>query len=130
MIQDKDISHSQRLYTFPFRSTWIPLRVVRSCYLIIGFLWSVLWIIVCPLFLFFWSLHCQFFFDLRLLITPLVSSNFSLKCYHTFICPLQHQIKPRHDITEMLFKVALNTIANLKSNVLPLYLPMTFKRSH
>ena len=78
---------------------------------------------------FFWSLHCQVFFDLRLLNTPFVSSNISLKCYNTFRCPLQHKIKPRHDITEVLFKVALNTKTNIKSNVLPLplYLPMTFK---
>ena len=29
------------------------------------------------LYFFFWSLCCQFFFDIRILITPLISSNFS-----------------------------------------------------
>jgi hypothetical protein len=30
---------------------------------------------------FFWPLCCLFFFDLWILITPLVSSNFSIKCF-------------------------------------------------
>ena len=37
----------------------------------------VLSIVVCPFVLFFWPLCCLFFFDIRILITPLVSSNSS-----------------------------------------------------
>jgi hypothetical protein len=37
----------------------------------------VLQIVVCPFVLFFCPLSCLFFFDLRILITPLVSSNSS-----------------------------------------------------
>jgi hypothetical protein len=38
---------------------------------------SVFKIVVCPLSFFFWSLRCLFFFDLRIMTTPLVSSNSS-----------------------------------------------------
>ena len=37
----------------------------------------VLQIVVCPLFIFLWPLYCLFFFNIRILITPLVSSNSS-----------------------------------------------------
>jgi hypothetical protein len=36
-------------------------------------------VLVCLLYLFFWPLFCLFFFDIRILIIPLVSSNSS---YH------------------------------------------------
>lgn len=40
-------------------------------------MWSALWIVVCLLPFFFWLLCCVTFFDLRILITPLISSNSS-----------------------------------------------------
>ena len=48
-----------------------------SCYSILSFMCSVLQIVTCPFVLFFWLLRCLSFFDLRILITPLVSSNSS-----------------------------------------------------
>ena len=51
---------------------------------IFSFLFSFLYIIVCHFVLFLWPLYCLSFFDLRLLITPLVSSTFQ----HTW--PLGH----------------------------------------
>ena len=36
-----------------------------------------LWIVFVLLYFFFWSLGCLFFLDMRILITPLVSSNSS-----------------------------------------------------
>jgi len=38
------------------------------------------WSLFVPLYCFFWPLRCLFFFDIRILIAPLVSSNSSLKC--------------------------------------------------
>ena len=65
-----------------FRSTWVhPRFLVGSCCLIFSFLCSVLLIIVCT-FVPFWPLYCLFFFDLRIMIIPLVSSSFS---YHRFV---------------------------------------------
>jgi hypothetical protein len=55
-----------------------------SCYLIFSFMcifWRSLFVL---LYFFFWSLCCLFFFDLRNLITPLVSSNSS----YNQTCPL------------------------------------------
>jgi hypothetical protein len=47
----------------------LPLRYSLTFY-------NVLYIVVCPSVL-FWALHCLSFFDLRLLVIPLASSNFS-----------------------------------------------------
>jgi len=38
------------------------------------------------LYLFFWPLCCLFFFDIRILITPLVSSNSSYPLIYMDIC--------------------------------------------
>jgi hypothetical protein len=54
-----------------------PPRVLDVLVWIFGFLWSVLWIIVYHFVLFLWQLYCLPFADLRILITSLVSSNFS-----------------------------------------------------
>jgi hypothetical protein len=53
------------------------------------FFWLLCWLslswLLCCLFFFFWPLCCLFFFYLRILITPLVSSNSSFDClYLTF----------------------------------------------
>jgi hypothetical protein len=62
----------------PFRNTRIrPWFFVISCYSIFSFICMFsksLFVLLC---FFFWPLCCLFFFDLRLLITPLVSSNSS-----------------------------------------------------
>jgi hypothetical protein len=67
----------------PFRSTWIHPRFS------VGFLYSI-FSVMCMfcrslfvlLYSFFWPLCCLFFFDLRILITPLVSSNSSYRDGH------------------------------------------------
>ena len=48
-----------------------------------GFLSYVLQIVVCPFVLFFWPLCCMSFFNVRLMITPLVSSIVSYTCGQT-----------------------------------------------
>ena len=48
-----------------------------SCYLIFSFICMFCRSLFVLLSFFFWPLSCLFFFDLRILITPLVSSNFS-----------------------------------------------------
>jgi hypothetical protein len=49
---------------------------------------NILWIVVCPFVFFLWPLCCLSFFDLRILITPLVSSNSSCQHYrvNNFCC--------------------------------------------
>ena len=62
----------------PFRSTWIHTGFSRgSCCSIFSVLCSILYIIDCPFVLFLWTLHSLSFLDLLLLITNLLSSNFS-----------------------------------------------------
>ena len=61
----------------PLDSTWVhPSLFVR--FVLFYLLFSVYWFVDRCLSFFFWPLHCLSF-DLRLLITPLVSSNFSYK---------------------------------------------------
>ena len=60
----------------PFRSTWVPsvvngVRVTRS--LVFSVMFCILLLVL--LSFFFWLLCCLSFFELRLLINPLVSSN-------------------------------------------------------
>jgi len=64
----------QQLLTLPDFS---GVRVARS----LGF-----YLVFCRLLfvLFFWSLCCPSFFDLRLLITPLLSSNFLKRAIHRY----------------------------------------------
>ena len=50
-----------------------------SCYSILSFMCMFCRSLFVLLSFFFWPLCCLFFFDLRILITPLVSSNSSLK---------------------------------------------------
>jgi hypothetical protein len=68
------------------------VRVTRSLVLCVCFSRSLFVL----LHFFFWSLCCLFVFDIRILITPLVSSNSSCR--------------EGHDITELLLKVTLNNI--------------------
>ena len=56
-----------------------------SCYLIFRFICMFCRSLFVLLYLFFWPLCCLFFYDIRILITPLVSSNSSaMECrqYH------------------------------------------------
>ena len=59
---------------FPFWSPWVHLGVLMWFVL----LHKLLYIIVCNIILFRLAISWSVVFDLRLLITPLVSSNFSL----------------------------------------------------
>jgi hypothetical protein len=49
-----------------------------SCYSILSFIFMFCRSLFVLLYFFFWPLYILFFFDLWILITPLVSSNFSL----------------------------------------------------
>ena len=62
------------------RATYFYFQLILwdSYYSIFSFLCNVLKIIVCPFVLFILLVVCLSCFDIRLLITPLVSSNFSL----------------------------------------------------
>jgi hypothetical protein len=62
------------------RATYFYFQLILwdSYYSIFSFLYNVLKIIVCPFVLFILLVVCLSCFDIRLLITPLVSSNFSL----------------------------------------------------
>ena len=60
-------------YCLPFRSTWVHRRLTRSLVLCVMFCRSLF--VLLPIV--FWPLRCPSFFDLRILITPLVSSNSS-----------------------------------------------------
>ena len=58
-----------------FRST--PGFLWGSCYLIFSFICMFCRSLFVLLYFFFWPLCCLFFFDIRILTTPLVSSNSS-----------------------------------------------------
>ena len=57
-----------------FQST--PAFKWGSCWMIISFLYNVLWIVICPFVIFHFTFVMSSF-DLRLLVTPMVSSNYS-----------------------------------------------------
>jgi len=80
------------------------------CHSILSFLWSFMEIIF--FFILFWPLYCLFFFDLWLLITPLVSSNFSsnILIYRTSI-PLQDSIA----CTQLLRALSKSSISGVFS---------------
>jgi hypothetical protein len=67
-----------------------PVVLIQLCYwevddpLLNMLMRSRLMILVCPFVLLFWPLCCLFFYDIRILITPLVSSNSS-----AMECPLR-----------------------------------------
>jgi hypothetical protein len=69
-------------------STWVHLRIlVGSCYSIFSFVCMSCRSLFVPLYFFFWPLCCLFFFEIRILITPLVSSNSS---YNKMFVPTTH----------------------------------------
>jgi predicted membrane protein len=88
-----------------FRSTWVHSRfLVGSCCLIFSVLCIVLLIIVCT-FVPFWPLYCLFFFDLRIMIIPLVSSSFPyrrLVLYFVYYMNLLLHLFNIHAITFIL----------------------------
>ena len=74
-------NHHTHAYTHRCHMIFLVLQCLKSN--LVGFVLLdlqiyvyVLQIVVCPFVLFsFWPLCCLFFFDIRILITPLVSSN-------------------------------------------------------
>ena len=86
----------QELLTLPEHLSAPPVlsavRVTRSLVLYICFVDR-------PLYFFFWPLCCLFFFDIRILITPLVYSNsfgfqlFSLGEYLINVIPEMHRAR-------------------------------------
>jgi hypothetical protein len=80
------------------------VRVTRSLVLCVCFVDRCLF--VCP-FLFFWPLCCVSYFDLRILITPLVSSNYSYSrsvVFSRHSCFLNDK-NERHNIIEIMLNV-------------------------
>ena len=83
-IKLHDGCHQWSRKCLPFRSSPQVLngvRVTRSFVLCVCFVDRCL--SFCPFL--FWPLHCLFFFDVRILITPLVSSNSSYYIISGFI---------------------------------------------
>ena len=90
-----------------------------SCYSIFSFICMFCRSLFVILYFFFWPLCCLFFFDIRIMIAPLISSNSSITVIK-FVSDLQqvcglfspgtpvssNSNTDRHDITEILLKVA------------------------
>ena len=82
-MKDKQPYHYKQTY-FLFKFTFnydnyiniMFFSVVEVC-LIFNFLCSILLTIICVVVHFCWLLYCLSFYELRLLITPFISSNFS-----------------------------------------------------
>jgi len=76
----------------PFRSTRVHPGYLRgSCCSIFSFLCRNLLIVVCLFVLFLLTIVFSVFFDIQILITPLVSSNFSYICSWIVIHPSLQQ---------------------------------------
>ena len=105
----------------PFRSTpeFTPGFQWGSCYSIFSFICMFCRSLFVILYFFFWPLLCLFFFDILIMIVPLVSSNSSITVIKFVsdlrqVCglfslgtPVSSNSKTdRHDITEILLKVA------------------------
>jgi hypothetical protein len=66
-----------------FWSTWVhPWFLVGFVLLIFSFMCMFCRSLFVLLYFFFWPLCCLFFFDIQILITPLVSSNSSYQIKH------------------------------------------------
>ena len=72
------------------------------------------------LYVFFWPLCCQFVFDIRIMITPLVSSNSSYETYSInvlFIC----SIDPHRNLNIIWFLIKYHMFCkNLRKNISPI----------
>jgi hypothetical protein len=85
-----------KTFTGPFRSTWVqPRFLMGSCYSIFSFICMFCRSLFVLLYFLFWPLCCLFFFDIRILINPLVSSNSS---WPRFFCG----VRVAHLINNML----------------------------
>jgi len=69
----------QKLLTHPEHLSSPPVFSRGSCYSIISFMCMFCRSLFVLLSFFFWPLCCLFFFDIRILIAPLISSNSSSK---------------------------------------------------
>ena len=70
----------QELLTLPEHLSSPPGFSWGSCYSIFSFICMFCRSLFVRLYFFFWPLCCLFFFDIRILIAPLVSSNSSFIC--------------------------------------------------
>jgi len=75
----------QELLTLPEHLS-SPRFLVGLCYLIFSFMCMFCWSLFVLLYFFFWPLCCLFFFDIRILITLLVSSNSSCQLCSSKCC--------------------------------------------
>ena len=73
------VSHPSIFSEFTPRYQW------GLCFSIFSFMCMFCRSLFVPLYFFLWPLCCLFFFDIRILITPLVSSKFKIKFYNLFI---------------------------------------------
>jgi hypothetical protein len=73
--------HQWRRNCLPFRRTWVhPRFLVVYLLLHISLYIIFCWSLFVLLYFFFWPLCCMFFFDIRILITPLVSFDHCVVC--------------------------------------------------
>ena len=72
----------QELLTLPEHMRSPPDFQWGSCYSIFSFICMFCGSLFVLLYFFFWPLCCMFFFDIRILIAPLVSSNNSQITFH------------------------------------------------
>jgi len=79
----------QELLTFPKHLSSPPV-LVGSCYSIFSFMCMFCRLLSVLLYFFFWPLFCLFFFDIWILITPLVSSNSSLRMVSQTLGQIKH----------------------------------------
>jgi hypothetical protein len=101
------MSSSQVFLVFFLRGVW-GLRVDQT----FSFLSGVLFIIVCPFVDFFWSLYCLPFFELQLVIIPLVSPSLA-----QIIALLDNMIE-RSNKNRSMSKCKKRTIITLKDTSL------------
>ena len=67
------------------------------------------------LYFYFWPLSCLFFFDLRILITPLISSNYSYSAQKTE----SHNIFTQREKLQLCSKVIFNLFIRCTIVILP-----------
>jgi hypothetical protein len=91
-------------HCLPFWSTWVLVGFVLLYFCFMCMFYRSLFVL---LYFFFWSLCCLFFFNIRILITPLVSSNSSCKFliarFDSFCRNFKYTVQPGSDNLDRWF---------------------------
>jgi len=106
LVEQELLTHPEHMSSLPVFS---GVRVTRSLVLCV-FCWSLLVL----LYFFFWPLCCLFFFDIRIPIAPLVSSNSSCQIYfhhikYIFVCYHDNQ-----KLNTSLYNIEINWLMKIK----------------